>query len=782
MPEKGGEDPLIRRRPLLFAVLFLAVILLAIGSLRIGHLYVEVGKGIAESSGDSPTIFYGRAVEIRKGDDLENIRFTERLKRLSYREVKEQPSTAGTFSREKTIIRIFPRETGIQKNAKVQGPVDIVVRSSRVVSITTMADQKLKSIQLEPEEISRIISPKLDSKHQVTLSAISPYLQNAVIASEDAHFYSHFGIDIFAIGRAFIADVRAQRYVEGGSTITQQLAKNFFLSPRKTIARKLHEAELALALELRYSKKQLLEMYLNKIYLGQANGESIYGVEDASALYFSKRARDLSLEEAALLAGIIHAPNRYYLFTNSKTAKKRRNNILARMQKLSMISDEEFQRASNAPLKLRSGGTPVHMTSHFIDYIRRITNEEMEMEGFYHRGYRYYTTMDPIVQAAAENAVTRGLKAIEQKTRSSKEPLQAALAAVDPKTGALIALVGGRDYDRFNRAVDAKRQPGSAFKPFVLLAALSQPLKGTRNWTLSTLVSGGPITLDTPEGPWTPSNYENKEYGMITIRKIIEDSVNTATVRLANDVGLQEVLNTARMAGINSRLLPVPSMVLGSLEVTPVELAYAYATIASGGIRFDPLPFYTVIAPDGSVVIEKSVKSKRVFDPRVSYLAGHALEGVVARGTAREAKSLKVGFPVSGKTGTTNKNRDSWFVCFTPDIVIAVWVGHDSGADTGLTGATGALHISAMFLRMLYAHSGPPAFIPPEGIETALIDPESGFLATEACPQTFRESYLTGTAPREPCPNHQENPVMDVVREKVLDIGGFFRKLFDKTQ
>jgi penicillin-binding protein 1B len=772
---------LIRRHRLLFAVLFPAFVLMLIAGFRIGHLYVEVGKGIAESSGDSPTIFYGRAMEIRKGDDLENIRFAERLKRLSYREVKGRPSAAGTFSKEKTLIRIFPRDTEIQKNAQVRGPVDIVARGSRILSITSMTGKKLKSVQIEPEEISRIISPKLDSRHQVTLSAISSHLQNAVIASEDAHFYSHFGIDIFAIGRAFIADVRAQRYVEGGSTITQQLAKNFFLSPRKTIARKLHEAELALALELRYSKKQLLEMYLNKIYLGQANGESIYGVEDASAFYFSKRARDLSLEEAALLAGIIHAPNRYYLFANSRTARTRRNNILVRMQKLAMISDEEFQRASDAPLKLRSGGTPVHLSSHFIDYIRRITNEEMEMEGFYPRGYRYYTTMDPIVQAVAEEAVTRGLQAIERKARPAGEPLQAALVAVDPKTGALTAMVGGRNYDRFNRAVDAKRQPGSAFKPFVLLAALSQPLKGTRDWTLSTLVSGGPITLDTPEGPWTPSNYENKDYGMITIRKTIEDSVNTATVRLANDVGLQEVLNTARMAGIKSRLLPVPSMALGSLEVTPVELAYAYATIASGGIRFDPLPFYSVIAPDGSAIIERSVKRSQTFDPRVCYLAGRALEGVVARGTAREAKSLKISFPVSGKTGTTNKNRDSWFVCYTPDIVLAVWVGYDSGADTGLTGATGALRISAMFLRAFYTHSGPSAFIPPEGIETALIDPESGFLATKACPQAFQESYLTGTAPRKTCPTHTVNPVMDAVREKMLDVGGFFRKLFDKS-
>lgn len=772
---------MIRRHLFLFVVLFLALVLLTVGFMRIRSVYVEVGKGIAESDGESPTIFYGRALEIRKGTDLENIRFAERLKRLSYREVTGQPSAAGTFSRQKAHVRIFLHGNGIEKNANVRGPVNIALRNGRVISLLSPAGHDLKSIQLDPEEIGRIISSKLDSRHQVSLSAVSPYLQKAVIASEDAHFYSHFGIDVFAIGRALLADLREQRYAEGGSTITQQLAKNFFLSPQKTIARKLREAELAMALELRYSKKQIMEMYLNKIYLGQAGTENIFGVEDAASFYFSKRARDLSLEESALLAGIIHAPNRYLLFTNSKAAKARRDKILARMQKLDMISEDEFLQASATPVQLRSGKAPVHMSSHFIDYIRRITSEEMGTEGFYHTGYRYYTTLDPIIQAAAEDAVTRGLEDIERKARPAREPLQVALVAVDPKTGAMTAMVGGRNYrqNRFNRAVDANRQPGSAFKPFVLLAAISQSLTGKGNMTLSTLVSGGPISLDTPEGTWTPSNYEDKQYGMITIRKIIEDSVNTATVRLANDIGVLEVFDTARTAGIKSRLLPVPSMALGSFEVTPVELAYAYTTIASGGIRFEPFPLYSVTASDGNTILAKSIKRRQVIDPRVAYLAGYALEGVLTRGTASEAKAMKINFPVSGKTGTTNKNRDSWFVCFTPDVVLAVWVGYDSGADTGLTGATGALHISARFLRALYPQSGPPAFIPPEGIETALIDPGSGFLATVLCPKTFREAYLAGTAPRETCPDHPVNPVMDAVRKKVLDVGGFFRSLFE---
>lgn len=758
----------------------MAAALVVCAALRLGYLYVEVGKGIAEGDGGSPTIFYGRSLEISKGLHLGNAHVTWRLNRLAYRRVAGKPSSPGTYSHDEKHIRIFLHRNKIDGDRGPSGPVEIGLQDGRVSTLTSEAGKELESIKLDPEEIGRIMSVKLDSRHQVRLSDISPYLQDAVIASEDSHFYSHFGLDILAIGRAFVTDVKEQRFAEGGSTITQQLAKNFFLSPRKTVARKLREAELAVALELRYSKKQILEMYLNKIYLGQTGIDRIYGVEDAAGIYFSKHARDLSLEEAALLAGIIHAPNRYALLRNPGAARERRNKVLARMQKLDMIREAQFASASAAPVQLRSGMTPVHLSSYFIDYIQRITKEEMGTERLYHTGYRYYTTLDPVQQGMAEEAVTRGLETIGKAARRAAEPLQAALVAIDVKTGAVTAMVGGRNYGqtRFNRAVDARRQPGSAFKPFVLLAALSQSLAGKGNWTLSTRISGEPISLPTPEGMWSPSNFEDKQYGMITIRKTIEDSVNTATTRLANDVGFPNVLDAARQAGIKSPLRPVPSMALGSFEVTPLELAYAYATLAADGFRYEPFSLYSVTMADGEPIIERRLKRRQALDPRVAYLTSYALEGVLTRGTAKEARALKIDFPVSGKTGTTNGNRDSWFVAYTPDIVCAVWVGYDSGADTGLTGAAGALRINARFLRAFYSQAGPRPLIAPPGIETALIDPESGYLATVLCPHTFREAYLAGTAPKETCPDHPVNPVMDAIRSKMHDAKEFLRGLF----
>ena len=761
-------------RRLIFLTLAAALLI------RIGYVYVEVGKGVAEKTDESPTIFYGRPLEIQKGDHLGNLRFVERLNKLSYKQVLEKPSTPGTFSSKPSHIRIFLRDRQTENRLQTNGPVEIALQNGRVVSLASSEGKALETIRLEPQEIGRLIGPKMASRQPATLSTISPYLQKAVLASEDKRFYSHFGIDLLAVSRALWTNISQKRFAQGASTITQQLAKNFFLPPRKTIARKLREAELTLALELRYSKKQILEMYLNHIYLGQTGVRGIYGVEEASGFYFSKPAKDLSLEEAALLAGIIHAPNRYQLSRNPQAAGERRSFVLSRMRKLDMITESEFHRASGTPVKIQTGESPVHLSSYFIDYIMRITKDELESERLYHGGYRYYTTLDPVLQAAAEEAVTRGLETIEKKALPAHEPLQAALIAVDPKTGWMTAMVGGRRYaqTQFNRALDAKRQPGSAFKPFVLLAALSQSLEKHGTMTLSTLISGEPISLPTPEGIWTPTNFENKSYGKITIRKAIEDSVNTATVRLADEVGFEEVLKTARKAGITSPLLHVPSLALGSFEVTPVELAYAYTTIASGGIRYERFPLFSVTTADGDRIITRKVKRRQVFDPRITYLAGYALEGVLTRGTAREAKALKINFPVSGKTGTTNGNRDSWFVSYTPDVVCAVWVGYDSGADTGLTGAAGALRINARFLHTLYSQSGPQPVAAPDGIETAVIDPDSGYLATTLCPQTFQEAYLTGTAPGETCPDHPVNPVMDAIRKKMRDAGGFLRDLF----
>ena len=772
---KRGKDTLTRKLLLPVLAAMAAALLL-----HIGYLFYMVGHGVAGDAWEAPSILYGRPTVIQKGDHLGNLHFTERLARLSYRKVTGKPSTAGTYSQEPDKIRIFTRDCRIEDAAAKGGLADIEVRDGRVVSLTSAAGARLDVVRLEPEEIGRILGPKRESRQMIVLAAIPAFLQNAVIAAEDGRFRSHIGIDFLGTGRALLADLREWRFAQGGSTITQQLAKNFFLSPKKTLWRKLREAELALVLEIKYPKQKILEMYLNKIYFGQEGSRGIYGVEEAAGFYFSKRAMDLSLEESALLAGLIRSPNRYSPLRDPKAGKERRNAVLARMRQMGMIGEEAFLRAANTPVRTRPRAVAAHAASYFVDYIQRAAGEDRGDEKLYRTGYRFYTTLDPAHQAAAEEAVARGLAEIAKMARPAGEPLQAALVAVDPATGEMTAMVGGRGYGetQFNRAADAKRQPGSAFKPFVLLTALSQAAQGKGKTTLSTLVSGEPVSVPVPEGMWTPANFGKKAYGKITVRKAIEDSVNTATVRLANDAGLAEVLTMARAAGVTGPLAPVPSMALGSFEVTPVELAYAYATIASGGTRFDPFPLHAVTAADGETLMARKAHSRKAIDPRAAYLAGYAMEGVLERGTGKSAKAMGIYFPASGKTGTTDGNRDSWFVGYTPDVVCAVWVGYDSGADTGLTGAQGALPIWARFMKALYPASGPPAPARPEGVEIVVIDPESGRLATSVCPEKFREAYLAGTAPKETCPLHPVNPVVESLRKGVKGIGDFFRNLF----
>jgi penicillin-binding protein 1B len=735
---------------------------------------------VAGGAWEIPSILYGRPAEIRVGEQMDNFRLAERLRTLAYRRVSGTPTKPGTYSEEPGRLRIYTRDYRIEEPPHTGGPAVIDLRDGRVTSMASPAGVPLETVHLEPREIARIMGPKMESRRPVPLSAIPVSLQNAVIAAEDARFYSHMGIDFVGIARALAANLRQLRFAQGGSTITQQLAKNFFLSPKKTIGRKVREAELALILEFRYTKKQILEMYLNKIYFGQEGALGIYGVEEAAGFYFSKHVSDLSLEESALLAGIIRSPNRYSPLRSLPAARERRDAVLSRMRQLGMLREAAFRSASAAPVRIKPRSAPARMAAYFVDYIQRVTEDDLGGEKLYRTGYRFYTTLDPVQQEAAEAAVSGGLAEIERGARPAGEPLQAALVAVDPATGQMTAMVGGRSYatSQFNRAADAKRQPGSAFKPFVLLAALSEAAQGKGKTTLSTTVSGAPVTVQTPKGPWTPSNFDGKTYGSITVRKAIEDSVNTATVRLAGEVGLKEVVRTARAAGITSPVLPVPSMALGSFEVTPAELAYAYATIASGGTRYEPFPLFSVTAADGDLLIAKKPVRERTIDARAAYLTGYALEGVLERGTAKSARELGIYFPASGKTGTTDGNRDSWFVGYTPDVVCAVWVGYDSGADTGLTGARGALRIWARFMRSLYPVSGPIASPAPEGITTAEIDPESGFLATSACPRTFQEMYLAGTAPTERCPLHPANPVVDSFRRGIRDIGEYIRSLF----
>ncbi len=767
---------LFRRRSLLAALAGLFL-------LHVLYLYVKVGTGLARDAWDVPSILYGRAAAIRPGDLVDNLGLGNRLDRLSYRKVPGSADKPGTWSEKKNRVTIHTRgfRTGDVARPAVQ--VTIGLSEQRVATLKTSSGAPLDELVLEPEEIARILGPKMESRRMVPLTAIPMHLRNAVLAAEDSRFYTHFGIDIIGVARALRENLRRMRIVQGGSTITQQLAKNFFLTPKRSFWRKIREAELAILIELRFSKEEILAAYLNKIYFGQEGPRGIYGVEDAADFYFSKSVSDLTLEEAALVAGIIRSPHRYSPLRMADAARSRRDWVLSRMAALGMITEKEEQRARQTPLRTNPRRVPVKIAEYFVDYIERAAEETLGPERLSRTGYRFYTSLDISHQAAAERAVTAGLaemgggKALPGK---EEDPLQAALVAVDPATGELTAMVGGRGYGetQFNRAADARRQPGSAFKPFVLLAAMEQAVNGKGNITLASRILGEPISVKAPDGMWTPANFERKEYGEISIRRMVEESVNTAAVRLAFDVGLPDVISAAREAGVASPIRPVPSLALGSFEVTPVELAYAYATIASGGTRFRPFTLRAVTDSEGDLLQTEVPAREDAVDPRAAYLVTYALEGVLDRGTGHAARLAGIDFPAAGKTGTTDAYRDSWFAGYTPDLVCVVWVGRDSGDPTGLTGSSGALKIWTRFMKSVYPAGGRYTFAIPPGITIAEIDPESGYLSTSACPESFPEAFPDDLVPVQTCPLHPSHPIVDTVRKGWHGLIDFFNNLF----
>ncbi len=767
----------------LSALLRVRVLLLILAGgvvLRYGYLYARVSTGLARDAWEVPSILYSRSATIRAGDSLAGLRLAERLARLSYRKVAGIPDRPGTWSEEPDRIRIYTRDFRQGETDHIGFRATMTIQDGRVASLLTQSGEAADAVRLEPEEVARILGPRLESRRLVPLSAIPKTLQDAVLAAEDARFYSHQGIDSLGILRALGTNLRRMRFVQGGSTITQQLAKNFFLTPKRSVWRKLREVELAVLLEIRYSKREILEAYMNKIYLGQEGPRGIYGVEEAARFYFSKGVGDLSLEESALLAGIISSPNRFSPLRRVEVARERRDWVLGRMRKLGMIDEARFRTALRSPVRTNPRRVPVNLAEYFVDYIRRTAGEALGDERLYQTGYRFYTSLDPVQQAAAEAAVTEGLGELGGRGLDG-DPLEAALVAVDPVTGEMTAMVGGRGYGetQFNRAADARRQPGSAFKPFVLLAAMRQAVAGKGKVTLASRVSGAPLSVPVPGGTWAPANFGGEVYGDMTVRAMIENSVNTAAVRLALDTGLKAVADAARAAGITSPLVPVPSLALGSFEVTPVELAYAYASLASGGTRFAPFALHAVLGGDGALLVApKPSRDDGAIDPRAAYLVTRALEGVLDRGTARAARDAGLSFAAAGKTGTTDDFRDSWFVGYTPDLVCAVWVGRDSGRPSGLSGAAGALRIWTRFMKAVYPAGSRRAFAVPPGIVTAEIDPESGLLATSGCPQTYVEAFPEELVPTETCPLHPAHPLVDTVRKGFRGLGEFFRNLF----
>lgn len=578
----------------------------------------------------------------------------------------------------------------------------------------------------------------------VPLTKIPMILRRAVIAAEDARFYQHGAVDLRGIARATIKNLMAARVKEGGSTITQQLAKTLFLGHERTLERKMREFELAREMEQRYTKDQILEMYLNCIYFGHG----AYGVESAARTYFSKSVMELSLAEAALLAGLPRAPGRYSPLIDRTRAKARRQYVLDRMVATGVLKKAQARKAGQAPVSVNPLFRAKGMAPWFVDYVRQQLEARLGPVVVRQGGLKIYTTLNSAMQRAAVGAMRRGVAAIigrqGERTAQRSPPLEGALIAIDARSGEIKAMVGGADYGRsqFNRAVQARRQPGSAFKPLVYAAAFERGL------TAATLIDDAPIEFEVGAGGryeiWAPENVDHQYRGPVTLRRALEESINVPTVRLIQEIGVDWVIDLSHRLGIRSELQREYALALGVSEVTLLELTGAYQAFANRGIYSPPLAVRRVLGPGDLMLEEQLPTGERVLSEEVAFLVTSILEGVVERGTGKAAK--RIGRPVAAKTGTTQAAEDLWFLGYTPSLVAAVWLGYDQPRSLGPHETAGKLAapIWVDFIKQTLGRSPVEAFLPPDGVFQVSVNRRTGEPASASDPEVFQEFFIRG--------------------------------------
>lgn len=703
------------------------------------------------------------------GLDVRTSALAERLSELGYQETRYPPDRAGTFAMSGQTWAIFVRPTSAAEERGRLMELQLDGNTIRAL-IDRQTGESLSTVELDPALISGLYEGEWQDRKLVTLDDVPPLLVWAILDTEDQRFFQHHGIDWYGIARAIYVNLRTGRVVQGGSTLTQQLMKNFFLQDERTLRRKLHEAAMALIVERRFSKQEILENYLNEIYLGQRGAQAIHGVSEAARFYFGKTLDQLTLGEMALIAGLIRGPGYYSPFRNLERARTRRNSVLARMLQAGHIDQAAFEQATAEPLTVLPQPARGKDAPYFADFVRQRLVSLYPAHLLATEGLRIYTTLDTHLQRLAEEAVEEGLERLEKRyprlrADGQEHRVQACLLAIEPHTGFVRAMVGGREYSasQFNRCTQALRQPGSVFKPIVYAAVLEATRQSTTPILPTTHVEDEPFVWPYDGRVWSPANYGNRYLGVVTVREALEQSLNAATARLAHHIGLQPILDLARDLGLGRFLPQVPSVILGAAEVTPFEVAQAFATLANGGVRPEPLAIRRVLDRSGVALERKRIELETVLPADTAFLVTHILRGVLDRGTGRSARAMGFHLPAAGKTGTTNDYKDAWFVGYTPTLLAVVWVGFDSQRELGLSGAQAALPLWVEFMRRASSGQPPLDFVPPPGVQIVRIDPRSGGLATPRCPEVLDEAFYTGLAPTHPCPLHVEPATSDAL-------------------
>ncbi|MBI2986936.1 MAG: PBP1A family penicillin-binding protein [Deltaproteobacteria bacterium] len=751
-------------------ILFFSLIVSVVGGIIFAVWYVKQLDEVVTAKFEGrkwrfPSKIYSDTYLLYAGMNLRSDELSEKLRHLGYRENRNSPNAKGEyrFLKKEGLLEVYLHDF-VYPLETFQGiPVRISLEGTTVTKMENLdSGEELFSLELEPELVTGLYDRIWEERRLVNLSEVPPLLVRAILAVEDERFYSHRGIDPVGILRASWANLRSGGIVQGGSTLTQQLMKNFFLGDERTVQRKIKEVLMALVAERKYSKEEILENYLNEIYLGQKGAQGIFGVWEAAQFYFSKELPGLTIGETALLAGLIKAPNRYSPYRSVEVAAKRRNVVLAKMLEEKLITRSRYEAALREVIQHRELVKVANDAPFYVDFLKRELAEIYSHEVLTEEGFRIYTSLDLQLQRIAEKALVDGLKRLEEsypylRKRGEEDHLEGAIVVIKPQTGEIKAMVGGRDYQKsqFNRVFQARRQPGSTFKPFTYLAALMYGSEnGGKKFSPVTLVDDSPFTWSYEGQEWTPRNYKEEYFGAVTFRTALEKSLNSATVRFAKDVGLNKIRDIASRLGIETPLPALPSMVLGGVEVTPLELSRAFSTLANNGVRTQPLAVKQVVDQGGRGLERRDIHVEKVISPQLAFMINYLMKGVLDRGTGRGARTQGFDRPAAGKTGTTNDLKDGWFVGYTPELLAVVWVGFDNQSKLGLSGAQAALPIWTEFMKRATAGTPVNDFIPPPGIKMVDIDPASGYRATPRCPQVIREAFIEGEEPSGYCPLH----------------------------
>ncbi len=715
-----------------------------------------------------PARVYASPLELYVGYKIKQSEFEDVLQELNYRQ-DQRLASDGTYYKKGRQINMRTRGFTFWDQEQPGSRVRLDFSSQGISSMIDLKRSEQKAIlRMDPLQIGSFYPSRKEDRVLIKLETTPDYLIQGLLATEDRDYYQHYGIAFRAIARAMWANIKAMGIVQGGSTITQQLVKNFYLTPERSLWRKVNEAMMALILEARYSKDEIFETYLNEVYLGQDRARSIHGFGLASEFYFDRPLGKLKLQQVATLVALVRGPSYYDPRRHPERATKRRNLVIDKMQQQGYITKRKANEAKNQkldviPYQHRS----VNRYPAFLELVRRQLSQEYRDEDLTSEGLRIFTTLDPQIQDTLERTAGEKIRQLEKRPKVAK--LQTAAVVTRRDNGEIVAMTSGRDGKDagFNRALDALRPIGSLVKPAIYLTALEYPAK----YSITTKVSDRSIRVKAQKGKyWSPKNYDNKEHGDVELHTALARSYNLATVRIGMDVGIGRTAKTLRNLGVNRHLDLYPSLLLGASPLTPLEVTQMYQTLAGDGFATPLRAIRAVISSAGEPLQRYPFTVRQAVDPAATYITNTILQEAVREGTGRSAyRQLGQEYNLVGKTGTTNATRDSWFAGFSGDFLSVVWVGRDDNKPTRLTGASGALQIWTSLMKQI--STIPVTLIPPDNVERVWIDPASGLRANKSCPGAVLYPYISGSAPQRNAP---------CVGEPVNKVKSWFNDLVDQ--